>query len=426
MKTRYSLQRLFVVISAIFCIVQLDFEGTVLAKNSSASIDADRTITIPSVKKIRVLLEEKNVNKESRFIIKARHSFVLEGPIDSGQTALYNEKEIFLLCKKKQLFLKCYDREHDTAQYRRIKYNNVEICDPNHKLTLGSKTYQGSLIFRIDPTTNTLLVINRVPLEDYVYSVVRNECIPSWPLGMQKIQAIISRTYAVYLMQQARLKNPRFCFYDIKNTNLHQVYNGMHNYTHLRQAVDETQNLILTYKNHIALTMFDICCGGVIPGLMRGKDASAPYLYRTQRCTYCHESPSYRWKEDMHIDKFMKSLKNVPRLSSRFKSFKGSLLDAKITDRDKAEIVQKIKFFDKRHNTFAFTGNDIRGAFPNQIKSACFTVKKIRDRIVISGKGYGHQKGVCQWGCKNLVEKGWSLKRILSFYYPGTKLSRLL
>lgn len=397
------------------------YGAALAAPKTTNTIQSDDNVYMPSVKRIRVLLEEHNATKEKKFIIKSRHGFVLESPADSQNTALYQETEIRLLCKNKKLYLKCHDQ-----QYRRIKYDSVEICDQNHKLTLGSTTYQGSLTFRIDEQKNTLMVINKLPLEDYVYSVVRYESIPSWPLGMQKVQAIISRTYAVFLMQQARLKNPRFRYYDIKNTNLHQVYNGTHNYTHLRQAVDETQNLILTYKGNIALTMFDICCGGSVPALMRRKDTSKPYLCRKQRCIYCTKSPYYHWKIDMHEKTFLQKLKTTPNLTRKLKNFNGPITDAKVTDVDRAGIVHKLKLFDKKHRPTTFTGNEIRSTMPTQIKSLSFSIKKIRDRIVITGKGYGHQQGVCQWGCKDLVDRGWSVKSILNFYYPGTKLSRLL
>ncbi len=406
----------------IFSLFVLWLYGAALtASKLTAPLESDNNVRIPSVKKIRVLLEEHNATKEKKFIIKSRHGFILESPANSENTALYQETELKLLCKNKKLYLKCHDQ-----QYRRIKFDNVEVCDPHHKLTLGNTTYQGSLIFRIDETANTIMVINKLPLEDYVYSVVRYESIPSWPLGMQKVQAIISRTYAVFLMQQARLKNPRYRYYDIKNTNLHQVYNGTHHYTHLRQAVDETQNLILTYKGNIALTMFDICCGGSTPALMRRKDTSKPYLCRKERCIYCTQSPYYRWKVDLHINTFLQKLKAMPNIKSKLKNFNGPITDVKITDTDKSGIVHKVKLFDKKHRSTLFTGNDIRGIMPTQIKSLSFTIKKVRDRIVIAGKGYGHQQGVCQWGCKELVDRGWSVKSILNFYYPGTKLSRLL
>lgn len=378
-------------------------------------------ITIPGAKKIRVLLEEHSLAQETKFIIKSSKNFVLESPAQSKTTAVYQQKALHIQCKNSKLYMRC--RDHT---YRRIKHSSIEIASPDEKITFNGKTYQGNLTLRIDEPNGLVLVINSLKLDDYVYSVVRNESIPSWPLGMQKIQAIISRTYAVFLMQKAKLKNRHQDLYDIKNTNLHQVYNGSHNYTHLRQAVSETQDLILTHKGNVALTMFDICCGGSQPSLMRHRDVSKPYLCRSKLCVSCIGAPSYRWKEDLFATSFLEKLRSNPKFKHKFKKFGKTLADIKITDVDKSGVVHKVKLYDKKNNVVTLIGNEIRGTFLHKIKSCQFTIKKVRDRIIVAGRGYGHQQGLCQWGAKNMVQQGRSTKAILSFYYPTTTLSRLL
>lgn len=387
----------------------------------SSAVTADQDIKIPSVKKIRVLLDEQDIQKETKFIIKSHDGFILKSPSDSTSPAVYKAQEVHLMCKNKRLYLQC--RDHN---YRRVKYDSITIDTPTHTFTLGSTTYQGDLTVRIDQESGTVLAINKLPLEDYVHSVVRSECIPSWPLNMQKVQAVISRTYAVFLMKQARLKNPRYRYFDIKNTNFHQVYNGTHTYKHLRQAIDETQNLIVTHNGKVALTMFDICCGGIKPALMRYNDASKPYLSRKQACDYCQKSPLYQWKEDIHTNSFLESLKKNESAHHKLKNFKAPITDIKVSHSDKAGIVHNVKIFDKNKKPFLVTGNEVRTISLHKIKSLAFDIKKIRDRIVITGKGYGHLRGICQLGSKELLQRGWSVKSVLNFYYPGTTLSKLL
>ncbi|MFZ9463387.1 MAG: hypothetical protein ACO262_07240, partial [Vulcanococcus sp.] len=38
------------------------------------------------------------------------------------------------------------------------------------------------------------------------------------------------------------------------------------------------------------------------------------------------------------------------------------------------------------------------------------------------GGGFGHGAGLSQAGAIDLAGRGWSLERILSHYYPGTRL----
>ena len=41
--------------------------------------------------------------------------------------------------------------------------------------------------------------------------------------------------------------------------------------------------------------------------------------------------------------------------------------------------------------------------------------------ITVRGHGYGHGRGMSQYGAKGAAQKGWSYRRIISFYYPGTR-----
>jgi stage II sporulation protein D len=45
-------------------------------------------------------------------------------------------------------------------------------------------------------------------------------------------------------------------------------------------------------------------------------------------------------------------------------------------------------------------------------------------KVTIEGRGYGHGRGMSQWGAHDAAERGLSYRRILKFYYPHTKLGR--
>ena len=42
--------------------------------------------------------------------------------------------------------------------------------------------------------------------------------------------------------------------------------------------------------------------------------------------------------------------------------------------------------------------------------------------VVMYGRGYGHGVGFPQWTAKALAEAGWDYKRMLEYYFQGTKL----
>jgi stage II sporulation protein D len=368
---------------------------------------------------IRVLLNEYNTHEDIKFTFSSHDGFVLESPIGSGTTVAITDSTIFIRCVGGKIYIMC-----DGQQYRRLKYSELEICTPYNTPILNGRTYQGSLCLKIDDKTQELYVVNKLNLEDYIYSVLRYESIPSWPDEVQKVQAVASRTYALYHMYNARTKNKN-SFYDIKNTIKNQLYNGVHSHTHLRQVVDETKGLILSYKNSIALTMFDVCCGGVYPALLRKKDLSKPYLYRKQKCDFCKDSSYYLKKEKILLSDFLSALKKNPKLSSKFKNFGNKLNDIYIIDKDKAGVVHKVRLAGRRY--LILTGQDIKSSLQSKIKSMAFSLKKEGKYVGITCHGYhSHFNGLCQCGARALVKKGYSWKEILAFYYPETRLSRIV
>ncbi|MCA1657190.1 MAG: hypothetical protein LC713_05715, partial [Actinobacteria bacterium] len=42
--------------------------------------------------------------------------------------------------------------------------------------------------------------------------------------------------------------------------------------------------------------------------------------------------------------------------------------------------------------------------------------------FLLDGRGWGHGVGLSQWGAEGYARHGWSDRRILAHYYPGTRL----
>lgn len=365
-------------------------------------------------KVIRVLIDEQDSSKGVTLKIKAEQGFVLESPGGSKVTALFNDKNVDVIAKKGKLYLRCSDQK-----FRHIRYDDLEIYASKGYLNVNGKNYEGSVNIRIDPLTGNVLLISRLDIDDYVCSVLRSESVPTWPLEMQKVQAIASRSFALYHMKQARFKSSR-SFYDIRNTNKNQVYEGVHAFKKLRDAVDQTHGLVLTYKGDIALTMFDTCCGGIVPSKMRRNKKCLPYLRRSEPCNFCKNSAFYRSQLVYKKDHFLNLAKGSPSLKRRFEGFGNKLHDIQVIDRDAASVVHKVRLAGRKYVTI--TGAELVALFGNKIKSLAFSIKKDGDKLIFSIKGWSHFNGLCQWGARALVSKGWDYKKILSFYYPGTTL----
>ena len=60
----------------------------------------------------------------------------------------------------------------------------------------------------------------------------------------------------------------------------------------------------------------------------------------------------------------------------------------------------------------------------SHLKSSAFTISYDDDRIILTGRGWGHGVGLCQIGAAVMGEKGYAYSEILSHYFPGSVLEK--
>ncbi|WP_334138138.1 SpoIID/LytB domain-containing protein [Thermovirga lienii] len=58
-------------------------------------------------------------------------------------------------------------------------------------------------------------------------------------------------------------------------------------------------------------------------------------------------------------------------------------------------------------------------------KTSYYFASSNGNALVLEGRGWGHGVGMSQWGAKSMAEHGWDFKKILMYYYPGTKLKKI-
>ena len=51
------------------------------------------------------------------------------------------------------------------------------------------------------------------------------------------------------------------------------------------------------------------------------------------------------------------------------------------------------------------------------------THKPVRGSFTLVGRGYGHGRGMSQWGSYQQAVEGRSWSQIIAFYYPGARVS---
>lgn len=348
--------------------------------------------------KVRVLLDEKK--NEGQWIVTSSSGILV--------TDLYNHRKKNVSKQTQNII--CFTDGNLFINGKKLLQKCIRINALKDHLMFDNKIYQGSFLIIIEG--NTCFFINQIDLEDYVYCVLRSESWPGWPLEVNKVFAIASRTYVITKVLESNNKKP----FHIKNTNIHQTYNGFHSSETLKKAVEETKGLIVTYGKKPILAMFDCCCGGIIPADLSGIDfKKSPYLARSTICDFCKPCKIYQWNLEIDAKDFEKMLqaKGFPIYSIKEISTKkdnaGSILEVAI------QWAQGIT---------TLTGKQFY-ALSTKIKSYCYTIELKLKKIYIKGKGYGHHCGICQWGARHMIDQGWNYRGILKFFYPGTTCMKL-
>ncbi|MBW4444906.1 MAG: SpoIID/LytB domain-containing protein [Plectolyngbya sp. WJT66-NPBG17] len=117
-------------------------------------------------------------------------------------------------------------------------------------VSVGNRWYRGEVL--LIPQGNSILVVNSVDLEQYLYSVVGAEMPSSWSIEALKAQAIAARSYALVHRQR-----PANLWYDLTNTEWHQVYGGLATETSQSQAsVESTRGLVLAKNGLLFEAMY--------------------------------------------------------------------------------------------------------------------------------------------------------------------------
>lgn len=285
-----------------------------------------------------------------------------------------------------------------------VPYSEGTFISQNGIFSLKGKSYQGKL--KVYLQKGRYLYVNYVDSENYLISVVSHEMSPTWPLEALKAQAVVARTYLYQKMEESQGK-----LFDVEATTNHQVYGGVLEKNGLvKEAIFSTKDQVLFYQGELAQVFFHSCCGGVTAssGEVWGKDF--PYLV-VQRSLYCSPAPVFRWQVVF----------SLPEIARRLRV--QGLRKIEVAERSSSKRVKWVRLYLKS-GVREIKGDEFRRFVGvTEIKSTYFALKQQGQKVFISGRGYGHGVGLCQWGSRFMAEnQGMDYRRILQHYFPGTTL----
>lgn len=303
--------------------------------------------------------------------------------------------------------------DKDGFEINQKVYNISSFSISGDSLRFNGRIYHGTLFFYKEGA-GSILVVNHVPLEEYLVGILASEMPLDWPAEALKAQAVSARTYALF-QKKAKAESVNGHLFDVEATVQDQVYEGKgRENERAKEAVNATKGEIISRNGRPIKAFFHSTCGGETDTALNVWGDKAEF--KAVKDPYCARSKQKSWEF------FMQEAGLVSKLSRA--GFPAERIESVQIERKKDSPRAAAVVVDTGGQTIFLQGNDFRKIVGYEnLRSTWFDAVVSGGNIHFSGHGYGHGVGMCQWGAKGMAEAGKSYRDILRFYYQGTKLT---
>ena len=334
----------------------------------------------------------------------------------------------------------------------------VDVGTGYHWAAEEKRQYAGVIEFLVD-SSGGITVINEVSLEDYLKGVVPSEMPVGFPFEALKAQAVAARGEAA---SKIDIRHP-FEAFDLCDDVHCQVFSGLSKQGEpTNRAVKSTRGIFIVHRDRVIEAFYAGVCGGhtenndnvwltdAMPYLRGIQDSKAA----SRRTSLHQENDARRWidarpnvfcnTKTVKIPESLKYSRKYFRWEVRYdrreleeiirdktgENF-GDLMDLIPKRRGVSGRILELEIVGSRKRFVVSRELAIRQALSkNTLFSACFYVKKIGskklpDKFMIKGAGWGHGVGMCQIGAAIMADSGRNFDEILTHYYNGVSLQLL-
>jgi stage II sporulation protein D len=258
-----------------------------------------------------------------------------------------------------------------------------------------------------------LIVVNELPLEDYVAGTLLGEVSEGFGDAVLRAQAVAIRTYALH-----RRAAPRSPNYDVEAGTRSQVYLGLAGESRAaREAVDATRGEILTFEGEPILAAFHSAAGGRTATAAEVWGRKVPYLVSVG-VPGEEDSPDTYWRAPFSAGELGEAFAAAGRKL-------GTVRDIAIAERTPSGRSAVVRVRGTR-GTQTLSGEALRRVLGlTRLRSTLFEVRRTADGFVFVGSGNGHGVGMSQWGARALAQRGANYEQILARFYPGARIEKI-
>ena len=309
----------------------------------------------------------------------------------------------------------------------------------------ADRAYRGNM--EVLGFSRGMTLVNILPMESYLYSVVPSEIPSYWPMEALKAQAVAARTYT--LVNMGRFSHRGFDLYGSITSHAYTGIGGENPRT--TQAVNDTAGLVLytnANKKDLLATYYSANTGGFTdsetvvwnkegPGDHVGRpdklEKSRPlYLPPAELAAWIKSRPkTYSSWPNMH---FAPAFRSVVWISAEEMALRvgrskkiGNIRQFQVLERSISGRVTQVKAIGDS-GAVVISGDMIRNRLGG-LRSNLYSMQTITNAqgkpiyFIIYTAGWGHGIGMDQSGAAGMAADGHTFRNILSHYYPRGYLS---
>ena len=318
---------------------------------------------------------------------------------------------------------------YDAEELRR-KDEIVSISDQGEGILVpsiqrqgGTPAYRGRI--EIHPQKDGLLLINILPLEEYLKAVVPSEMPSSYEMEALKAQAVCARTYAFKQMQGSRLLEYGA---DVDDSVNYQVYQNVAPQKSTTRAVEETKGRILCQNGQpIEAYYFSTSAGVTSTDEIWGVSKASAWL-KSVSCEFDSEEPWSAWEVKIPRTAIRQKAHTLLSLTGELKgisvlrkSQSGAVTELSVTTESGTETLSgeyEIRKFLSPEGCLITEkdGSTTKGGA--LLPSAYFEISgQDAKEILLKGGGYGHGVGMSQSAANEMAKEGYTYEEILEYFF---------
>ena len=348
-----------------------------------------------------------------------------------------------------------------------------------------AQTFPGKLRLLVDE--GKITVVNEVPVEDYLKSVISSEMSATSSMELLKAHAVISRSWLFHQRQRReqgaggdfssleRREDGYVRWYDSDDHALFDVcaddhcqrYQGVTRAATeaVAAAVEATRGLVLALSDgEVCDARFSKCCGGLTErysacweprdvsylqpvldaaGQVEGETASAAMSEEAAREWVLSRPEVFCNTGD--TDLLRQVLNDYDRETADFFRWRvsytaaelsdlvrektgedfGTITDLQPLERGASGRITSLRIVGTERTLTVGKELEIRRILsPSHLRSSAFIVERTQDGFTLHGAGWGHGVGLCQIGAAVMAARGYDYKSILTHYYRNAVLKK--